>query len=100
MKLEEILPEIRKGRRFRPLPHHPVPLSGGGWYSINQPNSLYKFTFGLDLLREFELEPEKKELSLTQIQSAFNKCVKSSNIDIDWRGRFNSFVQELGFDQP
>lgn len=63
MKLEEILPEIRKGRRFK-LPGRVIWLSG-----------FETVTFYGDLMSEhFELEPIKKEISREDLERVWNKA--------------------------
>jgi len=91
MTLEEILPEIRKGCGFR----------RAGWSAyvyFDTPTKLKDAILTINMLaNDYELEPQKKELSLEEIREAFNKCVKATHFDVDWKGRFNSFAKNLGF---
>jgi len=78
MKLEEILPEIRKGRRFRKI----------GFQTYIEGCAL------VDILGEYELEPEKLEISLEQLKKGLETY--SRNFDSD--NCFNMFAKSLGFD--
>lgn len=97
MKLEDILPEIRKGRKFRPVPRIPILLSGGGWLSLSD-NRINNYQASNLLTGEFELEPEQKLISLEDLVEAFNKRVVNS-ITENPIGVFDDFVRELGFNK-
>lgn len=82
MKLEEILPEIRKGRRFRPN-------SSWRWCESDE---MYSFSLEYVLNDTWDLEPIKQKLSKEDIGRAWDKhaCVGKYSFEL--------FCAELGFE--
>ncbi len=99
MKLENILPEIRKGRKFRVVNNRP-----GQWFSLSDLDNINNYKASYFLTTEsFELELEKKEISLEDLKIAWNNAVRVeasvllSEQKAENSTRFRDFVKRLGF---
>jgi hypothetical protein len=86
MKLEEILPEVRKGRRFRL-----ANCADANWIDKYWRLSLSELDNN-----DWELEPQIKSISLDDLKKAWNKEVLWL-ADADDSSTFNNFAKKLGF---
>ncbi len=91
MKLEEILPEIRKGRRFKRK--HFTHWEAEGVPSCDEEISLWSI-----LSEDWELEPIKKLISREDLEMAWDKTVFPTNYALDSKKSmyFENFCKELG----
>ena len=80
MKLEEILPEIRKGRRFRRTNWRTSSCEEDSWISANQEIRSTGIHPCQLILDDWELEPEKPKV----LSSGFvcPKCFENLKVDI------------------
>jgi hypothetical protein len=91
MKFEEILPEIRKGKKFR--------YAGGAFFDLQS----FGRNYPADMLigEQWELEPITKEISLKDLEEAWNQVVVPSGRGIQnyaaSSSSFKLFSQILGF---
>lgn len=89
MKIEEILPEIRKGRKFRRK------CWTSGYFHANQ---LYLDDVNLNA-QDWELEPIPPQpitITLENLIKAWNKI--SPTVTVTKSTLFKDFVKELGFE--